>query len=224
MRDVDFGSMLEGLPVATDEEIAAHEASIMREARRERLRTSGVVIRDEDKRAILDDTVADTRALRVVKRWLAAAMRTANPDRPWLVLCGPPGTGKTFAAAWAISRDGGIYATVETYLRDYARWLRDESYGEIEGARIDRYKRAHLVVLDEVGMERDVEAMRSGLHRLVDERQSRRRQLTIAITNLSKPEFERRLASGIYDPRTADRMARDAYIVTVDGQSMRRAP
>ena len=223
MRDTDFASIISGLPVASDADVAAYEAGIARESRRERLRISGIALRDEDKRAILDDTIEDTRALRVVRRWLAAAMRTPNPDRPWLVMCGPPGTGKTFAAGWVIAREGGTYSTVESYLRNYARWLSDRKYDEREREwTMDRFRTAHLVVLDEVGMERDPELMRAAFHRLADERQSRRRQLTIAITNLNKPDFEKRLNGGVYDARTADRLARDAYVVSVDGASLRR--
>lgn len=212
----------------TDLEIAASEARMQREAWRDRLSSSGILasLRDEDRARVLDDALDETDALRATRAWLAKATQTPDPDRNVLALCGPRGLGKTIAAAWALSRRGGVYATVETYLRDHERWLRDRSYDDETSQatqRMERYRTAHLVVLDEIGTERNAEAMRAAFFRLMDHRQSRRRQLTILLTNLSRADFVARLERGVYDERTTDRFRRDLWAVGLAGESMRRA-
>jgi DNA replication protein DnaC len=220
---IDFDVMIVGTPFVSDDEIAAYEVSRQRESWRKQLSAANVDgLRDEDRARILADTLEPTKALTTVRQWLGGAMRTINPGVPTLVLCGGMGTGKTVAACWAISRHGGLYATVETYLRDYDRWLRDRSYDDKNSPAMWRYKRAQLVVLDELGTEADAALMTRAFERLIDSRQSRRRELTIIMSNLSRDEVIRRIRGGAYGARTYDRMRRDSRIVEVTGESMRK--
>lgn len=213
----------EGMPVAAERDIAAMEARLSREHRIERLRASGIkpVLRAEDRKRVVDGPLLDTHALERTRLWMAQAMRTKDPDRNILVLAGNPGTGKTLAAGWAIAAAGGRYATTEEYLRAYSRWHRDVMQADLSSRELDRYEGNGLVVLDEIGTERDAALMRDALHRLVDRRQSRRKQTTIMITNLTRDAFIERLKSGVYDPRTLDRMRRDAVVVGVRDESLR---
>lgn len=211
---------------ATDDEIAAMESRLESEAQRDRLAASGIsrVLRASDKHAVLTNSLADTEALRKVKNWLALATRTPKPGRNVLVLCGDPGLGKTVAAAWALSKRGGIYVKIDEYLRDYDRWQRDRSFQDESSTILRRYKRAHLVVLDELGRERNGDLARDAIYDLIDSRQTRRRELTLIITNLSADDMNERLGRGVYDDRTNDRLARDGWVTGVAGASMRRAP
>lgn len=219
-----FDALLDGVAVASDDEIAAYEARMQREVWRQNLVASGIdALRDEDRKLILTDKLAASTALTKVRQWLGAAMRTAvDPGVNTLVICGGMGTGKTVAAGWAISRHGGVYATVETYLRDYDRWLRDRSHDDKSSPTIWRYKRAQLVVLDELGTETDAALMQRAFERLIDSRQSRRRELTLILSNLSRAEVVTRVRGGAYGMRTYDRMKRDARIIEVSGESMRQ--
>lgn len=219
---VDFHAMVADAPVASDDEILEYERRMQREMWRERLANSGIDgLREEDRARILADDLLPTQALHAVRKWLAAAMRTVEPGKNQLVICGGMGTGKTLAAGWAVSRNGGIYVTVETYLRDYARWLSDRSREDASAPTMWRFKRAGLVVLDELGTETDAGLMTRAFERLIDSRQSRRRELTLILTNLSRVEFIERLRCGIYGGRTHDRMKRDAAVIEVTGASMR---
>ncbi len=218
------------IAAASDEVIAAMEARLNREARAERLVRSGVTdpgpLPDEDRRMILAESCKSTRALDAVQRWLPRALETVDPDKNILILAGPRGTGKTVAAAWAIARMGGRYVTLDEYLRDYSRWQRDRDRGREDGTarELQRYDAGGLLVIDELRGELDrwlAEAERPGWHRLVDRRQSRRRHLTIGITNLSRAAFIADMQNGALDPRTYDRMKRSAYIVGIEGESMR---
>lgn len=210
---------------ATDADIAAMEARAQTEAQRDRLSASGIgrVLRATDKHAVIEQTLSETEALRKVRNWLALATRTPSPGRNVCVLCGDPGLGKTVAAAWALARCGGLYVKVDEYLRDYDRWQRDRSFDERTSTLLVRYKRAHLVVVDELGRERNAELARDAIYDLIDSRQTRRRELTLIITNLSVDDMNARLERGVYDERTSDRLARDGWVTGVSGKSMRRA-
>lgn len=209
---------------ASPEDIRAMELRLAHEGRKERIGGSGIksVLCAEDRRRILADTLEPTQALRETQDWLALAMRPKDPGPNTLVLCGHPGTGKTVAAGWAISMMGGRYVTTEEYLRAYSRWTRDLTRDESNAREIERYEGRGLIVLDELGAERDAATMRDALHRLVDRRQTRRGQLTLIITNLTRNTLRARMRDGTYDPRTYDRMQRNAHVVGVRGGSMRQ--
>lgn len=222
MARMDFSALVADFPAATDEEIRAYEARMAREMWRDRLDASGIDgLKREDRAAILNDTLQPKPALDTVRRWLAGAMRTVDPGVPTLVLCGGMGTGKTVAAAWAISRNSGLYATTETFLRDFERWQKDRSYDDKTSPMWARYKRSHLVVLDELGTEHDAALMTRAFERLIDSRQSRRRELTLVITNLSRADFIGRVQSGVYGARTLDRLRAQSRVVEIKGESMR---
>lgn len=212
------------IAIASPEQLAALDASAARQAWGERLEASGIhaATRAEDRRLLLTDQLDPSYpALIATRTWLVKALRRNTPGRNVLVLAGSTGLGKTLAAAWAISREGGIYLKVDELVRDYARWDRDRTALDATTNVWRRYQRTRLVVLDEVGRERDASLMRDAFYKLVDERQSRRRQLTIMVTNLSAEDFKARLRSGVYDERSYSRLARDAWVVDLEGQDRR---
>lgn len=153
----------------------------------------------------------ESAPLNTVRAWLEAA---GQPNaRRVLVLLGRPGTGKTFAAAYAYlaqRRNDAAYAKVRNVCQRFRA-----SFGE-EAADYERMLRAHLLIVDELGTERgsDVEVAQAALHDIVDERQGRR---TILISNLSKRQFLER-----YDERTIDRLRECGAMREFSGQSMRR--
>lgn len=59
------------------------------------LEHSGTLIAAVDAKAIASGSMGRSKAIDAAQRWLRG-------DRPMLILCGPPGTGKSVAAAWAI--------------------------------------------------------------------------------------------------------------------------
>lgn len=63
----------------TDDELAAFEARSQRDARRERLGRSELVLRPEARRLILADQLLPTSALHTTRAWLAAATRPSQP-------------------------------------------------------------------------------------------------------------------------------------------------
>jgi hypothetical protein len=236
------------LMTATPEELAAIDRDAARVAWGERLEASGIeaATRAEDRSMLLADRLdaVNYPSLRAAQLWLVKALRRCEcsdesrrvervrcdnpecegrkpPGRNVLVLAGTTGLGKTLAAAWVISREGGLYVKIDELMRDYARWERDMSQADATTNAWRRYQRAHLVVLDEVGRERRPDLARDAFYKLVDERQSRRRHLTIILTNLSAEDFKERLRAGVYDQRSYSRLARDAWVVDLEGVDRR---
>lgn len=191
-----------------------------------RLTHSGIELDDDAKIAILMDRCRDEKPLQRIKAWYAARHPKepgAVPNGPpWVFLCGPRGIGKSTAAGWVLARQWGTACTMTMLLADFTAWKRcrpDERYG----SQFERYKRAGVLVLDEVGTERDrdAELAREAMFALINGRQSRRTD-TIVLTNLSKDMMADRIRSGTYDERSHDRLRGMALVMGFDGESLRR--
>lgn len=213
LDDVLASVMDRGIALAaTDEELAAWEAEETLRQRHERLVASGIAERltESGIAALVHDRSEDTRALQLVRPWVA------KNSRPMLVLLGDMGVGKTHAAAWALSRKPG-------------RYIRARDLVELgHGGRSDRAHfwealRTELLVIDELGLERDETEARDTLQDVVDARQRLPRR-TLLLGNLTAKELADR-----YDARTLDRMGAksdDAGIAIfrrLRGKSRRRA-
>ncbi len=136
-----------------------------------------------------------------------------------LVLLGPPGVGKTYAAAaWAMDllRNGNrvAYGTPESIARELRRTFKRDS--EVtEQDVIDRYAAATVLFLDEIGTT-PAEHERTVAHQLIAMRYEQK-QATIFVSNLPRPELEQYLGA-----RAADRIAETCTFVAMTGQSRRR--
>jgi DNA replication protein DnaC len=214
MRDV-VSAIMRAAEVAqvSDAELAAYEARVARDQRRDRLRSTRVrsVLSADALRHVIDDTATSTPALRLVQHWLASAAQAhatgSAPKVRVLVLLGERGVGKTVAAAWALARQGGAYATSPELLASYATPYAPDR------APYLRARGAGLLVLDELPTTPTAEA-RAMLHDLIDHRQ--RGQLTLVIGNGSPSEWD-----ALLDPRTRDRLGPMAFVRVLRGDSMR---
>jgi DNA replication protein DnaC len=156
-----------------------------------------------------------TAAVRGASQWAANKLRT------FLVLHGEHGTGKSFAAAYALYllfRKNMLrnwkYPMAWTVLR--AMWLsayrstaRDEFF---EAARV-----APLLVLDDLGSEENTQRAKKRIADIVSERYNQNLP-----TILTMNEDALKLAD-MYDQRTADRVIGAGYSVYCGGESMRLA-
>lgn len=191
--------------LASPEEVAEWERAQAEDSRRESLRLSGVhdVLAQSALDVLASDTCEATRALVHVRTWLASR-------HPILALFGGKGLGKTVAAAWALTRVPGRYATAAKLARSSVA-----EYGGPD-ASYTRALRTRLLVVDELGLEPDKDLALATLHDVIDQRQKMPRR-TLLLGNMTRRVFLER-----YDARTVDRLREIAVIRKVDGESMRK--
>jgi DNA replication protein DnaC len=146
------------------------------------------------------------------------AMATAVLDwmsdkqaKPWLVLSGSTGRGKTIAALLALAVEGGTFARARELARAFtARFGEDQAFQEL-------CFKTRLLIVDDVGRESDHALMSGYLEDLLDERPNRQCR-TIITTNLDAKQF----AATYGDERLRSRLSQLAKFVSDVGPDMRR--
>jgi hypothetical protein len=189
-------------------------------ARRRRLHDSGIVRAIQhpgaDLPQIIHGQLRETAALAIVRTWWAEG----DPVRPWLILGGTTGVGKTWAAAWAIAdQPGSRYVTARQLIR--ASLSVREARGPMQVASAEAAWRplteCPLLVLDELGQpdERNPDPWpmtREPLHAIVEERGAKP---TLVLSNVASADLAAAWKRGALDPRTGSRLAplvlRDAH-------------
>lgn len=166
-------------------------------------------------------------AVRAIATW--RGRRRAGVVR---VLAGPPGTGKSCAAAWACLWDRpGTPREVSALYVGAAEIRRTPRNAFSEHlAMWKRWTEMPLLVIDDLGLEG--EAARDDIALLLLERYESAR-VTICTANLTDKLFGARYLTGETGPRLADRMVREQghrglptglpWYVAIDGESMRGA-
>lgn len=166
-------------------------------------RIRGVRLDPKARKAVLTGTVDETVPVKHVEAWLAG-------DERGLVLCGGVGSGKTVAAAVALTRVPG--ACVQS--RDLPQRL--DPWGDEAGrySKLDPMTKG-LVVLDDLGTESDSARWREAFEWFIDARVSAGR--TIITTNFKKSDIRPR-----YGDRIADRLNHIAVAKEIASGTMRR--
>lgn len=165
--------------------------------------------------AIQPDTIKQTEA----RRRLAAAL---NDGRVLVVLGGPPGLGKSVAAAEAVSvapvSDGPErpkFAAAD----DICDWMHIDrrNLGPREWTASE-LSACTFLAIDDLGREYNDQAGRH-LHALtrILERRYEAQLPTVVTTNITKADFAAR-----YGARVADRIAGSGAWIQLEGRSMRR--
>ena len=165
-------------------------------------------------------------ALEAVRRW-------QRGERPWLVLLGPVGTGKTHLAIaltkWYDDQHKILVAgepynaahvefwTVPEFFEAMDRYQREEKVSPFV-----RVLEADLVVLDDLGAENSSAEDRRGrwmlskLHEIFDFRY-RQKKRTIVTTNLTPEQLSKR-----YGDRLLSRMAEMGFCVAIEASDYRQ--
>lgn len=150
---------------------------------------------------IITGNLDATEPMLAAREWLKAATGV-------LLMLGTRGTGKTVAAAWIVSR------------HPYARYVKAREFVRLSMAafgddhlRYAELLEAPLLVIDDLGTERDRERGKEALHDVVDDRLA---LPTIVISNMDKEAFKAR-----YDARTIDRLREVGTAVEFAGPSLR---
>lgn len=183
------------------------KASAASAARWAAFASSGCPVSDRVLDGLAGGGLLSTQADEAVDKW------DDDRIRPWLVLSGPTGCGKSVAVAKLLwSKQFGSFVRADEIVR-----LFSSMFGEQYEA-MQKLRERPLLVVDDVGGELDDKRMLPALLDLLDTRKSARSTPTIITTNLSKREFAERYKND----RLMSRMAESVHWAAVGGEDLRR--
>jgi DNA replication protein DnaC len=143
--------------------------------------------------SLIAGTYGVTDAVTRARTWVE------NRDKPWLLLSGPTGCGKTMAAASiAAERGYADFVRADELVRVFSSMFGDQY------ERQQELRDARLLVIDDLGCELDHTRMLPALLDLLDARQSARRHPTVVTTNLTPAAFRERYANDRLNSRMAE--------------------
>lgn len=131
-----------------------------------------------------------------------------------LMLYGKPGTGKTFFAACIANRliDNGYTALITSF----PRLIRGDIRTRDE--RKEKLRIYDLLVIDDLGVERDTDFIAEQVQEIIDERYRTKKPI-IVTTNLTLSEITG--AQDMHKRRAYSRIAEMCEFIPVDGEDMR---
>lgn len=209
---IRIGSVLESVArarAAAADRGEEFEASQIAEARRERLARldhSGCRVTDIMRKAIAFELLDSTPARAALEAWAADHNR-----KPWLILSGGTGCGKSIAVAEAMARYRGMYSRADDIVRTFSS-LWDSA------AQQRSIRECRLLAIDDLGTEFEPERMQPALLDLLDARAGGAQAGTIVTTNLTRKAMSERYAH----ERILSRLSERAHWVTVPGPDLRR--
>lgn len=171
---------------------------------------SGCAVTDGVFAALRADTLSETPATIALANWWEQRRKL---EKPWLVLSGPAGVGKTVAVAHMLWTLGGRFVRADELVRLFA-----SMFGE-QYEKQQELRDAHSLVIDDVGGELDHTRMLPALLDLLDSRKSAYNRPTIVTTNLGKKDFAARYSN----ERLMSRMAESVHWVSLSGEDLRRS-
>lgn len=153
--------------------------------------------------AIVRGELEQTPHLLATRDWL----RGANTI---LILAGGVGVGKTVAASWALSEQGGKIIHASQLARYWQGFDREER------AEWGRCADAHILVVDDVAEERDADKFAPALTELLSDR-CRHHGRTIITSNLTAQMLQERYD----DPKLWSRIRQSCSLASKDATDLR---
>lgn len=195
-----------------DSKVAEFERRMLEAGRTERYRKT---VPERYWNESLDTYVADTEERKAAaEKARAFAQGARSGGFLTLILLGSVGTGKTHLACGIIRECGGLYRLAPAMCEEIRR---AKSFGarETEADILDRYGRAGLLVIDEIGRGIAAAEEQYMLYQAINERYNRRKP-TVLISNQSKKDFLEYVGIA-----AADRLTESAQSVEFTGGSYR---
>lgn len=142
------------------------------------------------------------------------ALPTRLGDCPSLLIAGPTGTGKTYAA-YAVLRVMGVDRWQAVTYADLAAELRPS--GRDPEAAYERYAKTHLLFLDDLGAAKGSEWVEEMTYRLINRRYEQRLP-SIFTTNVPLAQLR-----SVLGERVASRLVEMCTVVALTGADRRRS-
>lgn len=189
----------------SEEQLLALQKAETKEIRIGRLKESNVssVIPAEMVEKVASDNFIKTKTVNAALSWLFST-------KPFLFLLGSVGRGKTVASAVILAQRPGFYIRVQV-----VESLFNQKYGifvDNQNALLDK----RLLVVDDLGTEKDPGSFTATLQRIVDSRQGGKFK-TLFTSNLSKDKIFERYP----DKRLISRLNQLALFIMDIGDDMR---
>lgn len=168
--------------------------------------------------SVLEAQPRDTAAVKALTAF------QSNPKAWGLLLLGGVGAGKSTAAAKALfdyataqaRQQAELWTGTHEWVR-VADAARASGFGDDAEKRIRRWRKAGLLVIDDLGVEMTTAPWLQALDDVLDSRYEHCRR-TVITSNLSADAFKLR-----YGARAADRFRANGMVVVLDDKSMRGA-
>ncbi len=155
------------------------------------------------------------RAFRIARNYAGQFSQMAARNQG-ILFYGPVGTGKSYTAA-CIANDL-LNRGVSVIMTSFVKLLQDFRDNETETAFLQMLDRVSLVIIDDLGAERDTDYALEKVYNVIDSRVRANRPL-ILTTNLSRQCMEN--TTDIRCQRIYDRIFEVCYPVEIAGNSLR---
>jgi len=133
----------------------------------------------------------------------AQAMANGTATRPWLMLPGPAGAGKTHLAVcianWRTEhfRETGLSPALFANIPEMLGELRESIMDDFE-RKIQNYMNCPLLILDDLGAERDTPFAIEQIYRIINHRYISRLPMVVT-TNADRDDLDTRIRSRLND-------------------------
>jgi DNA replication protein DnaC len=199
-------------------------AKIDRDRRAKRLQDSRILraINEEDANWLIEDSLPlKTHALQQVEWWQNIRGKGGvRSGMSVLGLLGLTGVGKTLSAGVLLGRLGGVYCLVEELVASF-----HASRGS-DRTLFEEALDAHVLVIDELGFDKDPEKTTTMLSKVINLRQGRigasgewRRTWNLLLGNMTVEAFHGRYTET--EERLQWRIAQSGMLVEVQGENLR---
>lgn len=161
------------------------------------------------------ETEDSKRPLRIAKRYVEHWSDVSVGELNGLLLYGPTGTGKSFLAACIANAlmDKSVPVLMTSIVK--LTGIHPEELGET----VRQMKRAHLLILDDLGAERGTDFKLEQVYNVIDERCNNKKPMVVT-TNLSMEQMKN--AGDMRYNRIWERVRSMCYPVRMDGESWRK--
>lgn len=162
------------------------------------------------------ETDDNSRLLNIVKNYISNFGRMYEDNRG-LLLYGPVGTGKSYAAA--VIANELLDRRISVVMTSFIKILKEVGTFDLDNGRIEKINQSKLLIIDDLGAERGTDYTLERVYDIIDSRYRSNKPI-ILTTNLTMEQMKN--CEDIRYNRIYDRIFEMCYPVKVTGLSWRK--